>query len=306
MGVQAEIGVPILGESGRSSSPSVFKRFQQTYRKNPLLLIGLVIVILVVVAAVFAPVLAPADPFAQRLENRMRPPTWNVSGSLEHVLGTDDYGRDILSRILYGGRVSLAVGAAAILIAGGFGVALGLLAGYFGGFTEAVLMRLADMQQAMPGVLLAIIVIASLGTNVLNLIIVLAIGSWVPYARIVFGTVRSLREREFVAGARTVGASDARIILRHILPNTWTPIIVLGTLQVGRMILLEAGLSFLGLGVPPPEPSWGSMIAEGRHRLFIAPWMTTIPGLTILITVLGINFLGEGLRRALDPRLKNL
>jgi peptide/nickel transport system permease protein len=292
----------------RLSTTRVFqvRGLRAVLRSNPFLVLGAVMVAGVVLAGVFAPVLATSDPITQHLEQRLRPPAWLPGGTTANLFGTDEFGRDVLSRLLYGARVSLSVGLAAIVFAGVFGVILGLQAGYFGSATEAVLMRLADAQQAMPGVLLAIVVVAALGPSLVNLVIVLAIGSWVPYARIVFGAVRSVREREFVLGARTVGASDARIIVRHILPNIWTIIVVVATLQVGRMILLEAGLGFLGLGVPPPEPSWGSMLAEGRNRIFNSSWLTTIPGLAIVVTVLGINFLGEGLRRALDPRMRHI
>jgi peptide/nickel transport system permease protein len=282
------------------------RRRLPAFRKNRSLYLGGVIVAIVVTLAVAAPLLAPAHPLEDNLRVRLRPPIWAAGGVIPHLLGTDEFGRDLLSRILYGARVSLSVGVLVVLVAAPVGSLLGLLAGFYGGAVEALLMRLADAQHALPGVLLAIVVVAVLGTNMLNLVLVLAISSWVIYSRIVFSSARALRDREFVTGARALGASDWRLMRLHILPNTINPIIVIVALQVGRVILIEAGLSFLGLGVPPPEPSWGGMLAEGRNRMLVAPWVATLPGLAIVITVWGINMFGDGLRQALDPRLRSL
>jgi len=260
----------------------------------------------VLATAILAPIISPAHPNDQVLIDRLTPPAWTEEGTSDHLLGTDDFGRDVLSRIIYGSRISLAVGILGVLIAGPIGVLIGLLAGYYGGRTESLLMRLADSQQSLPGILIAILIVATLGANVRNLIFVLALSSWVIYARIAFSSVRSLRNREFVLAALSSGIRTSRLLWRHILPNMLSPIIVISALQVGRLILLEAGLSFLGLGVPPPDPSWGNMLADGRNKLLIASWIATYPGLAISITVLGINLLGDGLRQTLDPRLRTV
>lgn len=276
------------------------------FRKHRSLYLGGGVVVVAVLLALAAPLLAPRDPLEQTLRARLKPPIWSERGVIPHVLGTDEFGRDVLSRILYGGRVSLAVGIVTVLVAGPIGVLIGTLAGYYGGAIESFLMRLADSQHALPGVLLAIIIVAALGPSMTNLIIVLAVTTWVVYARIVFTSVRSLRERDFVAAALSLGASHARVMALHILPNALSPIIVVSALQVGRVILLEAALSFLGLGVPPPAPSWGGMLADGRNRLLVASWIATYPGIALALTVWGINMFGDGLRQLLDPRLRHV
>lgn len=285
---------------------SVTRRRLPPLRKVPSLYIGAAIVLVVLATAILAPIISPAHPNDQVLIDRLTPPAWTEEGTSDHLLGTDDFGRDVLSRIIYGSRISLAVGILGVLIAGPIGVLIGLLAGYYGGRTESLLMRLADSQQSLPGILIAILIVATLGANVRNLIFVLALSSWVIYARIAFSSVRSLRNREFVLAALSSGIRTSRLLWRHILPNMLSPIIVISALQVGRLILLEAGLSFLGLGVPPPDPSWGNMLADGRNKLLIASWIATYPGLAISITVLGINLLGDGLRQTLDPRLRTV
>lgn len=284
----------------------VTRRRLPSPRKMPSLYIGATIVLAVLATALLAPVISPAEPNDQFLLDRLTPPAWAEDGTSDHLLGTDDFGRDVLSRIIYGSRISLAVGILGVLIAGPIGVFVGLLAGYYGGRIESLLMRIADSQQSLPGILIAILVVATLGANVRNLIFVLALSSWVIYARIAFSSVRSLRDREFVLAALSSGVHTSRLLWRHILPNMLSPIIVISALQVGRLILLEAGLSFLGLGVPPPDPSWGNMLADGRNKLLIASWIATYPGLAISITVLGINLLGDGLRQILDPRLRTV
>jgi peptide/nickel transport system permease protein len=272
-------------------------------RRHTALAAGLLIVGAVVVLSVVGPAVYTIDPLDQELRVRLAPPVW-AGGSWAHSLGADGFGRDILSRVLHGGRVSMGISAAAVLVACVIGVPLGLAAGYLRGRRETVIMRLADAQQALPGVLLAIIIVAVVGASLTNLVVVLAISGWSVYTRLVYGVVRGLRSREFVVAAETVGASTARIMLRHILPNTATPILVLATLQVARMIQAEAALSFLGLGVPPPDPSWGSILNDGQKVILSTPWVATIPGVVIVIAVLGVNLLGDGLRRALDPRLR--
>jgi peptide/nickel transport system permease protein len=261
------------------------------------------LVLALVALSLLGPLVYRVDPLDQELKARLAPPLW-AGGSLTNPLGADGFGRDTLARLLYGGRVSIGVSAAAIAVACGIGVPLGLAAGYVRGQTENVIMRLADAQQALPGVLLAIIIVAVVGPSLLNLVAVLAISGWSVYTRLVYGMVRSLRTREFVLAAETIGAPPWRVMLRHVLPNLLTPIIVLATLQVARMIQAEAALSFLGLGVPPPAPSWGSILTDGQKVIFSTPWLATLPGIAIFVAVLGVNLLGDGLRRLLDPRAR--
>ncbi|MCI0547736.1 MAG: ABC transporter permease [Candidatus Rokubacteria bacterium] len=267
-------------------------------------LFGLFVVLVVVVAAVFAPVLSPFDPLEQDIGQRLRPPGWQDERGRVHALGTDHLGRDILARIVYGSRIALVVGLAAVLISGILGMTIGLCAGYFRGRVDDVLMRLADIQLAFPFILLAIAVIGVLGPSLRNIIVVIGVSSWVVYARVVRGEVLSIREREFVQAAIALGSRDGRIILRHVLPNAFTPWLVVATLDMARVIVIESALSFLGLGVQPPTPTWGGMLADGRVYLSTAWWLATFPGLAILVTVLGINLFGDGLRDTLDPRLK--
>jgi peptide/nickel transport system permease protein len=268
------------------------------------LALGSAIVLIIAVAAALAPLIAPMDPITQDLPNRLEPPSWMSHGQSAYVLGSDGFGRDVLSRILFGSRVSLAVAGAGIVVSGLCGIVLGLLAGYYEGGLATVVMRFADTQLAFPPILLAVVVVAVFGTSFVNLIIVLAISAWVTYARIVYGQVLSIKHMEYVLAARSIGSSDFRIMSTHILRNAFGAIIVVATLQVGRMILFEAALSFLGMGVPVPAPSWGSMLSEGRNVLAVAPWIATFPGLAIVVTVLGINLLGDGLRELLDPKLR--
>jgi peptide/nickel transport system permease protein len=269
-------------------------------------LVGLAVVLANVLAAAFAPVIAPHDPLDQDITRRLLPPWWLAGGSATHLLGTDQLGRDILSRIVFGSRVSLLIGLLSVAIALPVGVGVGLVSGYVGGRVDDAIMRLADVQLAFPFILLAITIAGVLGPNPRNVIVILAVGGWVVYARISRGQVLSLREKEFVEAARSLGMGHARIVCRHILPNSLTPVIVVGTFAVAQMILLESSLSFLGLGVQPPTPSWGGMLNDGRGYITIAWWLTTFPGAAIMLTVLGINFLGDWLRDLLDPRLQNI
>jgi len=266
-------------------------------------LFGFVVVVVFLVTALAAPVAAPEDPVKTDLRHRLAPPGISGTDSRFSALGRDQLGRDILSRIVYGSRVTLAVAAASVLLGGVIGLALGLAAGYFGGWTERIIMRLVDVQLALPLMLLALIIVAVLGPSLRNLIIVLALTSWTRYARIVRGEVLSLREREFVLSAVAAGAGALRIILKHILPNVISAAVVVGTLELARVIIMESALSFLGLGVQPPAASWGRMLADGRSYMATAWWLATFPGLAIVILVLGVNLLGDWLRDHLDPRL---
>jgi peptide/nickel transport system permease protein len=268
-------------------------------------LFGLLVVVIVVLTAVAAPLLSPFDPVEQDLGDlRLKPPGFRDTGGRLHPLGTDHLGRDLLARVIYGARPALLVGFAAVAISGLIGMAAGLIAGYFGGRLDDVLMRLADIQLAFPFILLAIAVIGVLGPSLQTIIVVIGVSSWVVYARIVRGAVLTLREREFVQAALALGGGDGRVVLRHILPNAFTPWLVVATLDMARVIVIESALSFLGLGVQPPTPTWGGMLADGRVYISTAWWLATFPGLAILITVLGINLFGDGLRDTLDPRLK--
>jgi peptide/nickel transport system permease protein len=267
-------------------------------------LVGAIIVAALVITSIFAPLLAPHPPGEQELSKRLRPPAWLAGSNPAHLLGTDQLGRDILSRIIYGSRVSLSVGIMAVAISGTLGVLLGLLAGYYGGKVEVVIMRAADIQLAFPFILLAILIIAVVGSGLQNIIIILGIAGWMIYARIVRGEVLSVREQEYIEAARTIGAGDARILFRHILPNVMAPVIVIATFAVANVIIAEAALSFLGLGVEPSIPTWGGMLADGRAYVGTAWWLATFPGLAIMITVLGINLVGDWARDVLDPRLR--
>ena len=265
---------------------------------------GLTVLLCMGGAAVLAPQIAPWDPARQMLMKRLRPPMWEARGLREHPLGTDHLGRDILSRILYGGRISLGVGLSAVSISCLIGVTLGLLAGFHGGRTDAFIMRVVDVFLAIPYILLAMGVVFALGPSLLNVILVMAVTRWVQFARIVRADVLSIREREFVSGARARGSRSLRLLLRHVLPNALTPIIVVATLELAFMIIYESALSFLGLGVQPPTPTWGWMLSDGRNYVATAWWLASFPGLAIMLTVLAVNLLGDWLRDTLDPRLK--
>jgi peptide/nickel transport system permease protein len=273
--------------------------------RSKLRLIGLAILILFVLVAALAPVLAPYDPNQGVLEQRVLVPGV-LGGPPGHVLGTDQIGRDVLSRLLYGSRISLIVGVTAVLFAGSFGVTLGLLSGFYGGRVDAVIMRIADMQLAFPGILLAILMLAVLGQGLVTVIVVLGVGGWTGYARIVRGQVLTQRERDYVVAARALGVPARRIIAAHLLPNCITPAVVLATFAVGQAILAEAALSFLGLGVGVGVPTWGNMLADGRSYLGNAWWLATFPGVAISLVVLSINLLGDWVRDVMDPRMRNL
>jgi len=259
---------------------------------------GAILTILLVSMALAAPLLAPYDPDVQDTARRLEPP------SHEHLLGLDDLGRDVLSRILFGARVSLRVGFSVVILGSLIGVFLGSIAGYFGGAADLIVMRICDILLAFPGILLAIALVAMLGPSLNNVIIALAIINWVGYARLVRGQVLKVREMEYVTAAKALGARSPRVILRHVLPNVINPIIVMATLGLAGVILAEAALSFLGLGVQPPTPSWGKMLDSGRRYLGVANHLAIFPGAAIMLAVMGLNFLGDGLIDALDPKYR--
>jgi peptide/nickel transport system permease protein len=259
-------------------------------------------VLLAVVAAVGAPWIAPHSPTSSELAARLKPPAWQAGGTAERVLGSDLLGRDVLSRLLWGARVSLPIALIATLMGAVVGVAVGLVAGYFRGRVDEVVTKLIDVQLAFPFVLFAISVIAVAGPSATVLVVVLAIGAWVGHARVVRGMVLSLREREYVVAARAIGGGSARVILRHLLPNVMSVVLVIATFDVGRIIILESTLSFLGLGVQPPTASWGSDLRDAAVYIRRAWWTATFPGIAIMIVVLGVNLVGDALRDMLDPR----
>lgn len=265
-------------------------------------LFGWVVIILVIIMAIAAPLVAPHDPLQQDISARLKPPFWASGGSLERPLGTDQLGRDILSRIIYGARVSLFVGVTAVSIAGVIGIVVGTVAGYYGGLVDEVIMRIVEVRLSIPLILLLIAVLAIFGPGLRNVILLLALTEWVVYARVVRAEVLSVREREFIEAARSIGVPDARIIALHLLPNVLSSAIVLASVEVGNLIILESTLSFLGIGVLPPTPTWGNMLGEGRDYLLTAWWLATFPGLVLAITVLSINLIGDWLRDWLDPR----
>ncbi|MDY6989524.1 MAG: nickel transporter permease [Thermodesulfobacteriota bacterium] len=265
--------------------------------RNRLVLLGLVIIVIMILAALLAPLLTPHDPLDQHLDEGLSRPNWS------HPLGQDRFGRDILARMLYGARISLWVGVSTALVSLVIGMMIGATAGFLGGVFDEMLTRVIDILLAFPGILLALVLMALLGPSLNNVILALCLVGWVGYARLARAQVLSIRERTYITAARSVGATQSRIICSHILPNILPPLLVEATFGIGGAIVGEAGLSFLGFGVQPPTPSWGAMLNEGRQFLLIAPHLTTFPGLAIMLVVLGFNFFGDGLRDMLDPRL---
>lgn len=245
------------------------------------------------------------SPTKVNLRERLRAPGTELPSGRLNLLGTDELGRDILIRSLYGARVSLLVGVSAVLIAGAIGITLGVIAGYFGGKVDMAIMRIADMQLALPGILLALVIVSVLGPSVTNLVVSLGVTRWVSYARLARGSVLSIREREYVECAKALGASEPRVIVFHVLPQILTPILVLATTEFGRVIIAEASLSFLGLGIQPPTPSWGGMISDGRDYLSNAWWISTFPGLIVCLVATVAGVLGDAIRDRLDPHMKN-
>jgi peptide/nickel transport system permease protein len=279
------------------------RRLWRKFARNPIGVIGGVILLTVFVGAVFAEYFAPHEPNRQRLIARFKPPFWAEGGSMTYPLGTDNVGRDIWSRIIHGSRISLIVGVCAVGVSMLIGVTLGLVSGFWGGQIDATIMALVDIMLAFPQLILAFAMVAVLGPGIGNIILVLGITGWERYARVVRAEVLALREREFVQAARAIGVSNLKIVFEHIMPNTFSSVIVMATLQTAQAILAEAALSFLGLGTGRTYPSWGQMISLGRDYISIAWWLSTFPGLAILLTVLAINLVGDRIRDVLDPRV---
>jgi peptide/nickel transport system permease protein len=284
--------------------PRVAQAMRQV-RRYPLVALSILTVCLVI-PALFAPYVAPHDPLRGSLAKRLRPPVWQTGGSIEHPLGTDKLGRDILSRMIHGARVSLTVSMIAIFVGGIIGTGLGLVSGYFAGRVDALLMRLVDISLSLPTILLALVLVASVGPSFGTVITVLVVLLWARYARLVRGETLAIKERDFIARARVAGASHTRIMTRYIFPNVVNSLVVLATLNVGYVILLESALSFLGAGLPRPLPAWGLMVADGRELIVTAWWVSMFPGLAIMLTVLSLNLLGDWLRDHYDPKLRNV
>jgi peptide/nickel transport system permease protein len=294
------------GGAVAESLPAAPARQRSGARVRRLPLFALSIIGAFVLCALLANVLSPADPEEQSLRQRFTPPVWDERGTWKHVLGTDRLGRDLLSRIIWGSRVSLTAGVLTVLLASAFGAGVGLVAGYHGGRVDGALMRITDATMSFPVILLALILAVTVGPSFVNVVIAIAVILWARYARVLRGQVLTLMELDFITQARIAGASAWRIILRHLFPNTFNTLMVLVTLQVGYVIIVEASLSFLGAGIPPPTPAWGSMIAEGRDFITSAWWVSFFPGLAILLVVLAFNLLGDWLRDTLDPKLRQL
>jgi len=297
----AERSVVVLRSASMGSTPLPLadQRRRRARRLPPLsALLGMLVIVLVAACALGAEWIAPFGPTTQNLRDRLQPPL--LGG---HVLGTDNLGRDVLSRIVFGGRVSLVVGIAAAALAGSVGVLLGLLAGYLGRWVDTLVSRVADVQQAIPFLILAIAVAVIVGPSLTNVVLVLAVTTWVSYFRVVRAEVLSVRESPLVEAARVIGARNRRILWSHVLPNVSASVIVIGSVMVANMIIFEASLSFLGLGVPPPTPTWGRMVFEGVQYVDSAWWLSVFPGLAIVLTVLAINLIGDWLREVFDPRL---
>lgn len=278
-----------------------------SFRLDDFPLIPTMILLIIAFVAIFANVLAPHNPEVGSLVARFKPPFWQTGGSTKYLLGTDQLGRDVLSRLIFGARVSMVVGFTAVIVAGVIGTVLGILSGYLGGWVDQVIMRLTDTWLALPGLTFAIFLAAIVGPSMWNIVIILGAVYWTRYARVVRGEVLSLKEREFVRLAIVAGCSKRTIMMRHILPNVLNSAIVLGTLMLGVVIVAEASLSFLGVGVPPPQPAWGLMLSDGKQGLMVGYWwLTVLPGCCIMLMVLSANLLGDWLRVKLDPQLRQL
>src|SRR5438132_1812551 len=293
----------ISSMSGSTRVSAIAERSGSRRRGRASRWLSLAMLSLVISSPPLAATIAPGSPTKQSLAQRLRPPAWAELSGAGHLIGTDQLGRDVLSRILYGGRLSLIVALLAVLLSAGIGTFLGLVGGYTGGVLERLLMRLAEIQLAFPFILLVVTIVAVLGPSALNVVLALGVSGWVSYTRLVRAHVLTLRELAYVESARSLGASAPRIVLRHLLPNVLSPVVVLASFSVAQMIILESALSFLGLGVQPPTPTWGGMLADARNYLDQAWWLAAFPGLALMLTVLAINILGDWLRDLLDPTL---
>jgi ABC-type dipeptide/oligopeptide/nickel transport system permease subunit len=297
----ADAAVPAV--AAEVELPRGGRRFLRELLRNPKGLTGFVLVLSVLLIALFAPVIATNDPAEQVITHRFLPPFWAEGGKLTHPLGGDNLGRDIFSRVVHGTRISVVVALIVIAVIVVFGTAVGLASGYFGRLVDSILMRIVDFQLSFPFILLALLLLAILGKSFWTLVLALSVAFWVNIARLVRGETMRIRSLEFVQAARGIGVPEWRIITGHILPNTLPALVVLATLDVAVIVLAEAAMSFLGLGIQPPTPSWGTMISDGRNYLYEAPWMTLAPGLGIMLTAIGINLLGDFLRDTYDPRM---
>lgn len=288
--------IPVVVEKKGMKKESKVKYYLKELKKSPTGLFGVSILTVIVFLGIFGGIVAPHDPMEMNLAHKLLPPL-----SEGHILGTDQLGRDMLSRIMVGTKVSLIIGAATVVLAGLIGTTIGIISGYFGGWIDSVIMRIVDVSLSVPFILLVLVISTVLGAGLKNIIISLVIAGWVAYARIVRGEVLALREKEFITASIATGVPRWQIIVKHIIPNLYTPIIVLSSLQAANYIIAEAGISFLGFGVQPPQPAWGNMLSEGKDFIFSAWWLITFPGIAILLTALGINLLGDWLRDVLDP-----
>lgn len=279
---------------------SGFTRFRKVFFSRGVVLFGLIVIVFIIITAIFAPYIAPYDPYKQDLKNALAKP------SMEHLLGTDSVGRDTLSRIIYGSRTSLIVGFVALTMAAGIGMTLGLIAGFFGGITYGIIMRIMDALMSFPMILLALMIASLLGMGITNIVIALGIGMIAPYARLMCGQALTIKQNDYVTAARSIGASNTRIMLRHVAVNCFPPLIVMMTMQLGVVVLAEAGLSFLGVGIRPPGAAWGAMVSEGYRYLLSNPVLSFAPGIAIMLLVFAFNMVGDGLRDALDPRLRGI
>jgi len=288
----------VAGSAEVAPHVSEFRRFLRVFLSRKIVIFGLVVIVALIITAIFAPFIAPYDPYKQTLDRPLLQP------DREHLLGTDALGRDTLSRVIFGSRVSLIVGISAIILAGTIGIMLGLIAGYFGGITFAVIMRAMDTLMGIPNLVLVLVVASVLGGGLKNVVIALSVGSVALYARIMCGQVLAVKQNDYVLASRSMGASNPRIMLRHLLPNCFPPLIVVMTMQMGMMILAEAGLSFLGIGIEPPIAAWGAMVTDGYRYLLTNPILSFAPGLAVMLVVFAYNMVGDGLRDAIDPRLR--
>jgi peptide/nickel transport system permease protein len=290
--------ISVSGSEEIPQRTNEFKRFVHVFLGRKIVLFGIVVIVLLIIAAVFSPLLAPYNPNSPSVKELLAPP------SATHLLGTDTMGRDTFSRIIYGSRTALIIGLIAVFIAAVIGNALGLLAGFYGRWTNTIIMRLVDALMSVPMILLAVTIAAILGSGVKNVVISLGISLIPPYARLMCAQVMTIKQNDFISAAHSVGASNIRIMLRHVLPNCLPPLIVLLTMQIGQAILSEASLSFLGIGISPPDAAWGSMVSEGYQNLLRSPMLSIAPGLALMLVVFAFNMIGDGLRDALDPRLR--